>query len=427
MDESQDLSLFGLIPSLLSSSLFIQFSGCIPNELRSNSFGAFFFVLKASFLHMNSDSVIMVLYHTLCIDGGDSVRHVIRGLRTFILHGVFDSLNRSSKQNEYGKVYLPKPILIIGIVISTVLLIPALALLFSEDAIIETICFFAFSLLGDVLIVAYVNCRIFYDDEGFIHKSFWGIRRRFNYDQVTAIKDDTHERYLYVGRKRIMVDEFAVGGDEFISFVKKKYRTLNNGQTMPRINRDKHDIFKGNVNSAGQFIFAYTLVSVIMTGLLIVVICYTYFTPKSESNTEEHTVSFVTCEKVSGDIILTSADNHIYKIRFADELIDINTILSICNGKSLTVYSTEITPDKEENYFSVRAIEYKGEHILSFDETNRMHQKGNTPGVIYIALLWFVSVAYIALSIYVGRNPRKFSRRFVRLFFKAGYVSRSRK
>ena len=87
-----------------------------------------------------------------------------------------------------------------------------------------------FSSLGATLIIAFANCRISYDEDGFVAKNFFGVKRKFTYDQVTAIKENMHEDYIYVGKRRVMIDEFSVGGKEFIAYVKKRYRTLHNGQ-----------------------------------------------------------------------------------------------------------------------------------------------------------------------------------------------------
>ena len=53
-----------------------------------------------------------------------------------------------------------------------------------------------------------------------------------------------HEKYLYVGERRIMIDEFAVGGSDFISYVRKRYREIHKGEALPKFNNYKTDIFR---------------------------------------------------------------------------------------------------------------------------------------------------------------------------------------
>lgn len=354
------------------------------------------------------------------------MRYIIRGL-TFLLipiivNGVFAYL-RQPKQAEDGKVYLPKFFAILGTIASVIFLIPAFITVFSDEPLWVPIFFLFFSSLGAILIIAFVNCRISYDEEGFISKSFFGIKRKFTYEQVTAIKENMHENFIYIGKQRIMVDEFSIGGNDFIKLVKKKYRTMHNGQSLPQIYKTKHDIFNGNVHDSGGFLFAYILVSVIAIGFLILTVYLTYFAPSTSSNTIEQSVSFVSCDIRKEEVVLTSEDNQIYKICFIDEQFNAKEIQALCDGeKIVTTYSEEITPNDEENYYSVKALVYNDNYLLSFDETNKLYRQEYTWLVIIAVAMCLAWGAIVICSIIIGRNPKRFSKRIVRLFFKDGYV-----
>ena len=43
-------------------------------------------------------------------------------------------------------------------------------------------------------------------------------------------------------------------------------------------------------------------------------------------------------------------------------------------------------------------------------------------GIIIAIVIDVICALYIAMTIIVGRNPQKFGKRFVRLFFKEGYL-----
>ena len=351
--------------------------------------------------------------------------YIIRGL-TFLLipiivSGVLGFL-RQPKQAEDGKVYLPKFFAILGAIGSAIHLIPAIITAFSDEPLWVPIIFLLLSSLGATLIIAFVNCRITYDQDGFIHKSFFGIKRRFTYEQVTAIKENMHEKFLYVGKRRLMVDEFSIGGDDFIKLVKKKYRTMHDGKSLPKIYKTKHDIFNGNVQEAGGFLFAYILVGVIAVGFLIFAV-YSTYAPSTPNNTIEQTISFVSYEKKEKVIILTSSDNQIFKIRFIDEQFKAKDIQILCDGKTVvTTYSTEVTPKYQESYYSLKAVKYNDDYFLSFDETNRLHRQEYTLLVVIVAVMCLAWGAFVAFSIIIGRNPKRFSKRVIRLFFKDGYV-----
>ena len=354
------------------------------------------------------------------------MRHIIRGL-TFLLipilvNGILGFM-RQPQQAEKGKVYLQKFLAIFGTIGSAIFLIPAIITGFLDEPLWVPIIFLALASLGASLVIGFINCRISYDEDGFVAKNFLGIKRKFTYDQVTAIKENLRESYLYMGERRVMVDQLAVGGDEFIKLVKKKYRTMHDGQSLPKIHKTKHDIFNGNVNNVGGFLFAYIMIGVLAVGLLVFSVFYAYFTPSTVSNTIEQSVCFVSCDANDEEIVLTSADKQTYVIRFINEQFNVRDIEAVCDGETVvTAYSTEVTPDDADDYYSVKAIVHNGRYLLSFEETNRFHSQEYWPLIILalgILLFWGV---YIAGSIIVGRNPRKFSKKFVRLFFKDGYI-----
>jgi len=354
------------------------------------------------------------------------MEYIVRGLSFLIIpiivSGVLAFL-RQPKKAEKGKVYLPKFFVILGLITSTIFLIPTLITAFSDEPIWVPILFFAFSLLGASLIIAFVNCRLWYDEDGFVAKNFFGIKRKFTYDQVTAIKENMHEDYIYIGKRRVMIDEFSVGRIDFIAYLRKRYRTLHKGQALPIIRKNKHDIFNGNVDDVFGFMFAYIMIGVVIVVSAIVSVWHIYGNPCTVDNTIEQEVSFTSCIVKDDEIVLTSTDNKLYKIRFIGEGFNSDEIKSVCDGKTLlTTYSKEVTPDDEDDYYSIKAILNGDAYLLSFDETNRWHQEEYWPLLFFPIVFAIVWGAYVAGSIIVGRNPKRFSKKIIKLFFKDGYV-----
>lgn len=351
------------------------------------------------------------------------MEYIIQGLSfaliTIIADGIFVFL-RQPKEAVKGKVQLPKFFAILGLITSTIFLIPTIITAFSDEDIWVPIVFLTFSLLGATWIVAFINCRISYDDDGFVAKTFLGMKRKVSYDQVTAIKENMHETYIYIGKRRVMVDEYSIGGEDFIKLVKKKYRTFHNGESLPK---SKNDIFKGNVNDVAGFLAAHIIILVVLIVMIILLSCYT-FIPNSVNNTLAQTVIFNTCDIEKDEIVLTTTDNQIFKITFDAEQVNIQGIKTLCNGESkVTTYSKEVTPDDEDDYYSVKAIKYNDNYILSFEETNRLNRQDGLPVIglfLFMLLIW---VAYTVASVIVGRNPQKFSKKVVKVFFKDGYIN----
>lgn len=341
-------------------------------------------------------------------------------LRNFFTTKVFNHL-KQPKESEEGKVYLPRFFAILGAVAALIFLIPAVITAITGESLWVPIAFFAFSLFCTSLIIAFLNCRIFYTQDGFTHKNFFGIKRKFTYEQVTAIKENTHEKYIYIGKRRIMVDEFSIGGDDFIKLVKEKYQTIHNGKNLPKMShKTKFDIFKGNVKDPAGFVIAYVLFIVISIWFLIYSI-YPIYVPSTPDNTIKHSTRFVSCEIKSKEIILTSSDNQLYKICFIDRQFNAKEIQNLCDEKKVvTTYSD--TPWHEKSYYPLKAIVYNDTYLLSFEETNRLEKEEYILSVVLGVAMSLAFGMYVIFSIIVGRNPKKFSKQIVKLFFKNGYI-----
>jgi NADH:ubiquinone oxidoreductase subunit 3 (subunit A) len=280
--------------------------------------------------------------------------------------------------------------------------------------------FFALSLLGAALILAYINCRITYDEQGFDVSNLLGVERRFTYESLTAIQEDS-DVYLYEGERRVTVDMLFVGAIEFIAHVRKRYRTLHNGNKLPEIRKKKKDIFNGNVRDSASFVFAYillTLVFVVAGGVLL----YFLHTPKTVNNTTAQHVIFESCEIHSDEIILTTSDSKPCRIRFLDKTFSSAEIEAICNGRTeVTIYTTKVTPKHDEDYDQIHAIFLGDTELLSFDTTDRLYRNEYTPLLIVLLIALLLWIGAMAASIIVGRNPKKY-KKLVPLFFKNGCV-----
>lgn len=138
------------------------------------------------------------------------------------------------KEAEKGKVHLPKFFMILGSIGFIAFLIPVFITIFLAEPIWVPIVFLIISLIGAIFIIAFLNCRISYDEKGFIYKNFFGIKKFFTYDQVTAIKEGVEESYIYIDKNKVMVTGLSVGEAEFINFVKEKYKALHNGKNIPK-------------------------------------------------------------------------------------------------------------------------------------------------------------------------------------------------
>ena len=347
------------------------------------------------------------------------IRILTFALIPIVVSGVLAILRRPKKA-EAGKVFMPKAFAIVGVICSAVFLIPTFICAFSDEPIWTTIVFLLFSMFSASLIVAYINCRISYDEDGFTAKNFFGIKRYYTYDQITGIKENMHETYLYMGKRRIMIDEFATGGMEFIWLANKKYRKLYRKPIPQKITKD---IFNGNIESPGEFLFVFIVMGIVGIGTLILITWFV-FQPSTKNNTIEQQTVFQAYTKQDRDWILKSADGQIYKIKFTDSEFNADLVPSLCDGKTVyTTYSERHEPDHGEDYYGIEAIMADGDYVLTFEETARMHTREYWPLIIFVGLvITLPACLFIIFGIKVGRNPTKYSPRTVKIFFKPEYV-----
>ena len=327
---------------------------------------------------------------------------------------------------EKGHVKIRKSVGIIGGIGFAFCLTLAIITTYAGVSRWVPVLFFVFALLSAILIIAFLNCRISYDEEGFVTKNFFGIKRKYTYSQVTSIRETPQQKYIDVGKRSVELDIICVGTDEFIAVVEQKYSLLHGGQSIPQREKAKYDLFDGNVVNAEQKLGMYICIGIMLIVAVVAAVVYTFFSPKTADNTIKHTVCFISCDVREDEVVLTSVDGQIYAIRFIDEQFDAQKFAALCDGKTLvTTYSIEITPDDREDYYAIKAIEHNGTYLLTFEETNRFHTQEYWPLIAFAAGLCLLWLAYIAGAVKVGRNPQRYSKRVRKFFFNDGEINKN--
>ena len=175
-------------------------------------------------------------------------------------------LSLQPREGETGKVYLHKKYLIVGLAGFIFFLFLTLLAAFQPDATASVLFFSAFSFLGLLQILFFVNYRITYDEERFTAGTLFGFKKRIAYDQITAVRKTAHVRgneyKIYAGKSKVTVDcASMVGGKEFIAHLKEK-----NPAAFQR-GLSKSDIFNGNIEGAPGVIIVLAAFAVVALSL----------------------------------------------------------------------------------------------------------------------------------------------------------------
>lgn len=322
-----------------------------------------------------------------------------------------------------GIVAHSKLVLIVGIVCTAFFGFCAVASFMTEAFGLVPITFLAFAALGVALIVSYVNQKITYNPDGFVVTSFFGKKQSYSYRDVTAFLNDGKNLKLYIGKKKITLDESFVGKRDFISFVQKQYSKYNNGKALPKALTNPRDLFNGKIADSGSMLFAYIMMlALCLAGVILVLVI---MKPYSAEVLEYKNLRFDYCAiddkalqlYVQGDDMPYEVPEYLKTMAKSEELIS-----AYRNGESFYV-GYKAYPDADDPYYCAATIEGSdGTVYLSLDESNE-YQKKNKAQIMMLfggfLLFWPV---YVIASIYVGRNAEKFSLRFLSLFFKKSYI-----
>ena len=180
-------------------------------------------------------------------------------------------------------------------------------------------------------------------------------------------------------------------------------------------------IFHGHVIDPAVFMIIYVLIGIVITVLAILLARHVFFWADKNASTLEQQVVFESFSFEGSDTRLLSSDKQIYRI--SGKWQEKESLEYICSrGDAITVFSQVMNSDKEGSFYSVKAL-YSGNNcLLSFEEANHMHIYVTWPVMLVPAVLAIMWALFIAGSIKVGRNPSRYSKRVIRLFFKDGYI-----
>lgn len=360
---------------------------------------------------------------------------------------VNEQLHKPRKGNG-STVHLPKLMLIIGIVSTTVFLIPA-CILFYEKEFLLGLGFLAFSLFCSSLIIAYINQRIYYDSEGFTAKSFFGIKRRYSYSDIEysigkiphdldiAIDDEdfddidyvldlmTEDIRLMVKGKKILIDQIAVGGIEFLAFAQKQYKTFNGRRPIPEKKKaTKCDaIFNGNVKNATATIVIDVIVAAFFMAGLIFIPFTNVPTEMDELEFRTVTVQSYTADEDLLEMKIDGFETEPYFNSYKETFDDVDELFALLDSKKpFEIGYTTFVDDGETSYMVEYVRDENGKVLTTPQDYYEAYQETFVVIMLVMTGLNVAWIGYVALSIYIGRNPHKFSAKFVHKFFKEGTI-----
>lgn len=183
------------------------------------------------------------------------------------------------------------------------------------------------------------------------------------------------------------------------------------------------DPFHGNIRDPSQFVWAYLLVTVMLIAIFFIAafsaaphtpedLTYETFTPTGW-HLEENTLT------------LCSPESELpYRIwDFSEITHDPDSLLAACENGERFLLGYCPFPKADTPYNRIEALTSSdGTEYLTLEQTNAHYASGMTVFYILYAIILLCWLSLILLSIHIGRNTKKYSRRLVYCLFKEYHV-----
>ncbi len=152
---------------------------------------------------------------------------IVKGLVMFAIALVVRGVLLFVKEEKptANKVHLPKLFFWVG-VIGTMIFAGAILCMYISPSFFTGATWAVFGLLmfvimGLSLISACVNWHIVYSGTGFEYKTFLGKVYTFGYQDIENIKRSNNAIYIYTKAKRLVIDPYAIGIEEFFDEINR--------------------------------------------------------------------------------------------------------------------------------------------------------------------------------------------------------------
>lgn len=312
-------------------------------------------------------------------------------------------------------VYLPFYLAGVGIICGTILSIPTVAC--AMDMTWGFPFFAGFVLVCDCMMAAYLNCVIWYDDQGFEAKNIFGVRRVCSYAEVEGIRSGRDRRIYFHGR-HIMIDEISCGVDEFIEALDKGYKRAT-GKRMPfsKSFRRKWDPMNGHLDYPWAFFILWITTGLIFAALPV----FMFFLMTSETDPSEITkrdVRFCAYEIDEGSLLLyAEGEEEPYEIGY---FINYGEVLpapdTLCNGKR---YSVGVEGDHR---YVKSLTDADGTKYITLETERQVYRDSQRAAVWILCGISPAGVVFCYFGIAVARHPERYSKTVRSIFYKKGYL-----
>lgn len=334
-----------------------------------------------------------------------------------------------SEKAKAGRVTMPKVFFVIGI-IGFVLLATATFLCGRIPHMIGIAAGFAILALPDLaLIIAYFNQRIYYTDEMFVHKNFWGIKRLYRYEDITGIRIDGDVNLFWESGK----SAFMTGQSERKNlFAMRERDTIAYMIKVSRWCREKERYIQRQHKNPGE---AIAVGIILIGGMALIYWIFLYgmwaLTAKTQDELTVSTVAFNHCEIQDDAIRLYGDGEKCYIIpKYKSIMPDADEFLDeYQNGGTLILGYAKVYANEDVYVYTAESND--GRIFVTFEKSDALQKERFIqrwkvmPKPITALMIFFptVMLMFVAAGFYVGRHVEKFSPKTVHIFYQNSNIN----
>ena len=312
-------------------------------------------------------------------------------------------------------VYLPFYLAGIGIVCGIVFCVPTVACAMDGEWMFAF--FGATVLVCDCMIAAYINCVIWYDDEGFLARNFFGIKHRCKYSEVEWLRSGK-DRKIYFRRRSVFIDEISCGGDEFVEAVDTGYKRAT-GKWVPASSPfgKGWDPMNGHMVHPWGYFLLWVAIGLCCAALPVL----TFFSMTAETEPEDvviRNVAFCSYEIKEDTLLLYMQGEDVpYEISYFGEYGSaLHAAELLCNGE---VYSVGV----EGKHRYVKSLTGSdGTKHITLEMERQVYRNSQKVASWILCILSVIGMCFCYMGIAVARHPERYSKKVQRLFYKDGYL-----
>lgn len=209
----------------------------------------------------------------LILRGNSMKRAIIYGIGMLVIYiavGILQYVSSLDKHVGKKVIRMNAASVVIGIVGTVCFLVPAIVLAIRGDVAFSLVML-SFSVLSIPLIVAYMNCRIFYDENGLTAQNFWRRKKTILYSEITQteIRQDI---VIYAGKKKVVIYSYMVGRFDFMLTMSPKLDRERLAQPKKTSKQPKVRSLRDSVERFSDFMAAIILLILLGIGILVLMI-----------------------------------------------------------------------------------------------------------------------------------------------------------